>query len=222
MKSHALTRLGVFTTAALAASRTSAPDGCVTVPDDFSSIQAAVNSSPDCIFIQPGTYNEQVLVSSGAGQLSIYGYTEDDTSYEGNTVHVVQSKAASQGYSNDETATLRVKTDGFKLYNVDVENSFGEGSQAVALSAYSDSGFYGSRFIGYQDTVLANEGYQIYIDSEITGATDYIFGHSAIAWFERVDLRCVDRSIGYVTGMSSSLPLSHTLKRTDDKYSPRP
>lgn len=200
MKSHALTSFGVFTTAALAASRTSAPDGCVTVPDDFSSIQAAVNSSPDCIFIQPGTYNEQVLVPSGAGQLSIYGYTEDDTSYEGNTVHVVQSKAASQGYSNDETATLRVKTDGFKLYNVDIENSFGEGSQAVALSAYSDSGFYGSRFIGYQDTVLANEGYQIYIDSEITGATDYIFGHSAIAWFERVDLRCVDRSIGYVTG----------------------
>jgi pectinesterase len=201
MKSHALTSLGVFTTAALAASRTSAPDGCVTVPDDFSSIQAAVDSSPDCIFIQPGTYSEQVLVPSGAGQLSIYGYTEDDTSYEGNTVHVVQSKAASQGYSNDETATLRVKTDGFKLYNVDIENSFGEGSQAVALSAYSDSGFYGSRFIGYQDTVLANEGYQIYIDSEITGATDYIFGHSAIAWFERVDLRCVDRSIGYVTGM---------------------
>lgn len=203
MKSHTLTSLGVFTTAALAASRTSAPDGCVTVPDDFSSIQAAVDSSPDCIFIQPGTYSEQVLVSSGAGQLSIYGYTEDDTSYEGNTVHVVQSKAASQGYSNDETATLRVKTDGFKLYNVDIENSFGEGSQAVALSAYSDSGFYGSRFIGYQDTVLANEGYQIYIDSEITGATDYIFGHSAIAWFERVDLRCVDRSIGYVTGMIS-------------------
>lgn len=200
MKSHTITGLGIFTTTVLAASRTSAPEGCVTVPDDFSSIQAAVDSGPECIFIQPGTYQEQVLVASGAGALSVYGYTEDDTSYASNTVHVVQSKGANEGYSNDETATLRVKADGFKLYNVDVENSFGEGSQAVALSAYSDSGFYGSRFIGYQDTVLANEGYQIYLDSEITGATDYIFGHRAVAWFDRCDLRCVDRATGYVTG----------------------
>lgn len=207
MKSHAFTGLGVFITAAFGASRTSAPAGCITVPDDFPTIQAAVSSlstvgaSPQCIFIQPGTYREQVLVPSRAAQLTVYGYTEDDTSYVGNTVHVVQSKAANQGYSNDETGTLRVKADGFRLYNVDVENSFGEGSQAIALSAYADSGYYGSRFIGYQDTVLANEGYQIYVNSEITGATDYIFGQRAIAWFERCDMRCVNRSIGYVTGM---------------------
>lgn len=206
MKSTIYTTLGVFTTTALAASRTSAPEGCLTVPGDFSTIQAAVDSlptsgsDPQCIFVEPGTYNEQVLVPSRSAQLSIYGSTEDDTSYASNTVHLVQSKAANQGYSNDETGTLRVKADGFRLYNVDVENSFGEGSQAIALSAYADSGYYGSRFIGYQDTVLANEGYQIYLDSEISGATDFIFGHSAAAWFERVDIRVVDRSIGYVTG----------------------
>lgn len=37
--------------------------------------------------------------------------------------------------SNDETATLRVWTSNFKLYNVNVINSFGKGSQALALSA---------------------------------------------------------------------------------------
>jgi pectinesterase len=205
--------LSAFITTALAASRTSPPAGCIAVPRDFSTIQAAVNSlsttstASQCIFISPGTYREQVLVPKRTAQLSVYGSTTDDTSYASNTVRIVQSKGASQGYSNDETATLRVKCDGFRLYNVDVENSYGEGTQAVALSAYSNSGFYGTRLIGYQDTLLANQGSQIYVKSEISGATDFIFGQRAIAWFERVDVRCVARSVGYVTG--KPLPTSH-------------
>lgn len=196
-----------------AASRTSAPSGCITVAGsggDFSSVQSAVDSlstsdgEAQCIFIEAGTYDEQVLVPARSAQLSIYGSTSDDTSYAGNTVTIVSGLSQADGLSNDETATLRVKADGFRLYNVNVENSYGEGSQAVALSAYASSGYYGSSFIGFQDTVLSNVGDHVFLASTIVGATDFIFGQQARAWFEGVDIRVVARSLGYVTGKSSS------------------
>lgn len=206
--------------AALAASRTSAPAGCITVASsggDYSSIQSAVDSlstsssDAQCIFIESGTYNEQVLVASRSAQLSIYGSTTDDTSYASNSVTIVSSLSQADGLSNDETATLRVKADGFRLYNVNVENAYGEGSQAVALSAYADSGYYGSSFIGFQDTVLSNEGNHVFLASTIEGATDFIFGQEARAWFEGVDIRVLARSIGYVTGTCSPSRAAHAV-----------
>ncbi|KKY35608.1 putative pectinesterase [Diaporthe ampelina] len=203
---------------ALAASRTSAPAGCITVGSGgYSTIQAAVNSlsttasGTQCIFIEPGTYKEQVLVSARSAQLTIYGSTTDTTGYAANSVTITGSKSQADGLSNDETATLRVKAANFKLYNVNVANTYGKGSQAVALSAYADSGYYASAFTGYQDTLLANTGKQLYAGSLIQGATDFIFGQNAAAWFEDSDIRVVSASIGYITanGRSSSSGTSY-------------
>lgn len=206
----------IITSLALAAavtaeSRTSAPDGCLNVAKsggDYSTVQAAVNSlstsnaADQCIFINPGTYSEQVLVSSRTAQLTIYGYTDDTSSYASNKVTITSSLSQKDGLSNDETATLRIKAANFKLYNVNVVNGYGEGSQAVALSAYADSGYYASQFLGFQDTVLSNKGYQLFAKSLIQGATDFIFGQEAASWFEASDIRVLARSIGYITGMS--------------------
>lgn len=198
-------------TTALAVSRTSAPAGCITVGSGgYSTIQAAVNSlstsasGTQCIFISPGTYKEQVLVSARSAQLTIYGSTTDTSTYAANSVTITGSKSQADGLSNDETATLRVKAANFKLYNVNVANTYGKGSQAVALSAYADSGYYASAFTGYQDTLLANTGKQLYAGSLIQGATDFIFGQNAAAWFEDSDIRVVSASLGYVTGRSSN------------------
>ncbi|KFA63859.1 hypothetical protein S40285_04479 [Stachybotrys chlorohalonatus IBT 40285] len=198
------TSLGLCASVAYAASRTTAPAGCVTVSKsgtgNYTTIQSAVDADPPCIFIEPGTYHEQVLITQRtAVPFSIYGYTEDDTSFEGNQVTIVNGLSQADGLNNDQTGTLRVKTNGFRLYNVVVENSYGEGSQAIAVSAYADSGYYGSTLIGYQDTLLANQGRQVYVDTQIVGATDFIFGHAAQAWFERADLRVIARDIGYIT-----------------------
>ncbi|RYP46564.1 hypothetical protein DL768_007246 [Monosporascus sp. mg162] len=191
-----------------AESRTSAPNGCLNVAQsggDFSTIQAAVNSlstsnaEDQCIFVNPGTYKEQVLVSSRAARLTIYGYTSDTASYAKNQVTITSSRSQKDGLSNDETATLRVKADNFRLYNVNVENGYGEGSQAVALSAYADSGYYACQFTGFQDTVLSNVGSQLFAKSMILGATDFVFGHDAASWFEACDIRVVEKSIGYIT-----------------------
>ncbi|OLN86392.1 Pectinesterase 4 [Colletotrichum chlorophyti] len=199
-----------FVTAALAASRTTSPSGCVVVKKSpgsgqFGTIQKAVDSlstsasGKQCIFIDQGTYNEQVLVPARTAQLTIYGYTEDTSSYSGNKVNITAKKSQADGLNNDESATLRVKAKNFKLYNVNVANTYGQGSQAVALSAYTDSGFYASQFTGFQDTVLSQQGNQLYSKCLIAGATDFIFGQKALAWFEEVDLRVVTAKIGYIT-----------------------
>lgn len=203
---------------ALAAARTSPPSGCLVVSKEggsgtYATVQAAVNAlstsatAAQCIFIRPGTYTEQVLVAARKAQLSIYGYTEDDTSYASNKVKLIHSASqASTGGNNDGTATLRVKAAGFRLYNVDVENSYGKGSQAVAVSAYADSGYYGCSMKGFQDTLLSNEGKQLYSKSLIQGATDFVFGQRARSWFEKCDIRVVENSIGYITGKEARSP----------------
>jgi len=71
---------------------------------------------------------------------------------------------ASTAGSNDASGTLRVHKDNFKLYNVNVKNTYGVGSQAIAISQYgSRVGLYACGFYGYQDTLYANEGTQVYL-----------------------------------------------------------
>jgi pectinesterase len=63
------------------------------------------------------------------------------------------------------------------------------------------TGRSGVALTGFQDTLLAQQGYQLYSKCLIQGATDFIFGQTASAWFEKIDLRVVAASVGYVTGM---------------------
>lgn len=130
-------------TLALAGSRTTAPSGALTVGagQKYSSISKAVSAlsltstTEQTIFIHPGTYQEQVYIPKLNGPLTVYGYTKDDTSYTANQVTIVASESQKSQPNNDATATLRVWTSDFKLYNVNVKNAFGQGSQAVAVSA---------------------------------------------------------------------------------------
>ncbi|KAI1812750.1 family 8 carbohydrate esterase [Poronia punctata] len=188
----------------LAASRTSPPSGCLHVAQSggsFSTVQSAVDSlstssaDDQCIFLDQGTYNEQVYIESRAAKLTIYGYTTDTTSYSGNGATITYNLPASTAGSNDNSGTLRMHAANVKIYNVNIVNSYGKGSQAIALSAQADSGYYGCQLYGFQDTLLANEGKQYYHRSLITGATDFIFGQRAQVWFEECDIRV--RNGGY-------------------------
>lgn len=216
----------------LATARTSAPSGCITVASsggDYTTVQDAVDSlsttstTAQCVFIKSGTYKEQVTVSSRKAELTFYGYTSDTSSYSGNKVTITNSLSQADGLTDDETGTLRVQAANFKMYNINVANSYGKGSQAIALSAYADSGYYGCSFTGYQDTVLAQTGNQVYSNCYIEGATDFIFGQEAAAWFEGCDIGVLSASLGYVTGMYSlSLSLPPWLPYYDiGEYLPR-
>ncbi|PPQ64151.1 hypothetical protein CVT24_008786 [Panaeolus cyanescens] len=171
---------------ALAATRTSPPSGSIVVragtntAGEYRTVASAVASLPNdsssrSIFIYPGTYNEQVYITR-SGPLTIYGYTTDTMAYSANQVTIQAGVPASQAGSNDASGTLRVHKDNFKMYNVNVKNTYGPGGQAIAISQYgSKNGFYACGFYGYQDTVLANDGTQ--------GATDFIFGRRGLAYF---------------------------------------
>jgi pectinesterase len=75
--------------------------------------------------------------------------------------------AAAAG-SDDASGTLRIHKNDFKMYNVNVKNTFGPGSQAIAISQYgSRVGLYACGFFGYQDTLYANAGTQVFLKGYI-------------------------------------------------------
>jgi pectinesterase len=189
------------------AGRTTAPAGCLVAGGSgYKSVQMAVDAlsstgtSSQCIFINPGTYNEQVTIKALKSPLVIYGYTKDTSDFSNNKVIITQSKSQSDGLSNDETATLRAATPNLKVYNINLVNTRGKGSQALAVSAQADQqGYYGVQFKGFQDTILANKGAQVYAKCYIEGATDFIFGQQAAAWFDGVTIGVLAASTGYIT-----------------------
>ncbi|KAF9451818.1 carbohydrate esterase family 8 protein [Macrolepiota fuliginosa MF-IS2] len=190
------------------ASRTTPPAGAkvvragTTTSGEFGTLSAAVSSLPNdsssqVIFIFPGTYSEQVYITR-TGPLTIYGYTTDTTTYKSNQATIQAGVDATQAGSDDASGTLRVHKNDFKMYNVNVKNTFGVGSQAIALSQYgSRVGLYACGFYGYQDTLYANVGTQVYLRNYIEGAVDFIFGRQGLAYFGGNTIGV--KGAGYVT-----------------------
>ncbi|KAG7377414.1 hypothetical protein PHYBOEH_000881 [Phytophthora boehmeriae] len=156
--------------------------------------------SEQTIFVLPGVYHEQVFVPSLDGPLVVQGYTCDAKTYTYNTATITQAKAQKDipaevtKNRNDLTSTLRFKTDSVKVYNLNVANTAGNVGQALAVNvAGTDSGFYACNFSGYQDTVYANKGRELYARSYISGAVDFVFGTYSKSWFESCDFEVVGK-----------------------------
>lgn len=180
----------------------------------YKTVQAAVTAAASgaTIFIEAGTYKEQVFVPAAKKNLKIIGYSSTDASYEGNKVTIVQGQAqdSQSKPNNDLTATLRAYGDGMKVYNVNLVNSRGVGSQALALSAFGDQlGFYGCQLTGNQDTVMSQKGKHYFAKSLIAGNTDFIFGQYGVLWIDQCVIQCVKANTGYITGK----PSSHSLQQ---------
>ncbi|RMY32061.1 hypothetical protein D0866_06873 [Hortaea werneckii] len=210
-----LTILGVLSVAAgLAQALTIPPPGALVIGKDYAKIQDAVDvlnttsAEEQVLFIEAGTYHEQVDIPALSGPLTVYGYSEDASGYAGNQVVITYSDALADEPNDYATATLRVRTSDFKMYNVDVKNTYGQADtdgQALAISAEAENqGYYGCGFYGYQDTVLAETGAQLYAKCYIEGATDFIFGQRAAAWFDGCDIRVLEASLGFITASGRS------------------
>ncbi|TID21475.1 pectin methylesterase [Venturia nashicola] len=185
---------------------TTPPSGALVVGPSgkYKTLQSAVTAASNgaTIFIEPGTYKEQVFIPEKKSNLKIIGSSSQDTTFTGNKVTITGALAqdSSGKPNNDGTATLRAWGDGLKVYNVNFANTRGEGSQALALSAYGNQlGFYGCQFTGFQDTVMSHKGHHFIGNSLIVGGTDFIFGKSGVLWIEKSVLHCVKADTGYVT-----------------------
>jgi len=215
------------------ASRTTPPSGAVVVRQSgatsgqFTTVQAAVNSLPNdssarVIFIYPGTYSEVVTISR-AGHVTIYGSTTNTADYVSNSVTIQAGLSAASTGSDPTSATLQVNKAGFSLYNVNLKNTFGSGSQALAVNANGDQqGYYGVAFFGYQDTVLSETGNQFYGHCFIEGAVDFIFGQHARAFITKSVISAVAAGTITASGRPSASDVSfYVIDQSTIEQSPR-
>lgn len=114
------------------------------------------------IFILPGIYREQVLVSPLQGPLVLQGYTCDSSSYAHNEVTITSGLAQKDippevtgEARNDLTSSLRLKSDNIRVYNLNLANTAGNVGQALAVNVNAtNNGFYGVNFTGEKSVGL--------------------------------------------------------------------
>ncbi|KIL86674.1 hypothetical protein FAVG1_09930 [Fusarium avenaceum] len=191
----------------------------------YSSLTSALkslpkDSTPQVIFIYPGSYEEQVPSINRPGPVTIIGYTESEPgkTYTTNQVTITQAKGLSvagtipAGRSNADTATIATASSKIAIYNVkfiNTDNLDGATPSYVTLAAsvYGDKiGFYGCSFDGWQDTLLtgATTGYQYYESCMIDGAIDFVWGYSK-AYFKGCTLGA-KRAKSAITAQSRNGP----------------
>jgi pectinesterase len=198
------------------ASSNSLPDvsslsGTLVVSSDgttkFKTVQAAINAAatgtatnPTIIRIKPGTYKELIYIQREKRFLHLIG--ENPT----NTVLTYDLNAKMSGPDGKPIGTFRtpsslIDADDFSAENITFENSAGPVGQALAIRIDGDRvAFRNCRFLGWQDTILANRGRHYFESSYIAGHVDFIFG-GATCWFEKCRIHCLRD--GYITASST-------------------
>ncbi|KAJ5040531.1 uncharacterized protein L3040_006185 [Drepanopeziza brunnea f. sp. 'multigermtubi'] len=178
-------KLSLLSTVAVVVSSVEAATLNVGSGKTYTTITAAYNaaSAGDTIYVYPGTYKEKLTISKDS--ITIKGSAYPSTNPSANLALVTYATYASAVGSNDASATLLVNSNSFKMYNMNITNSAGTASQAVAVSARGlYGGFYACAFKGWQDTLYAHTGSQFYGRCYIEGAVDFIFGTTGQAWFQ--------------------------------------
>ena len=173
---------------------------------DFPTVQRAVDhvldrppASVDRVIleIRPGVYRERVKIPQNRPNLTLQGSDPATT--------LITSRMSAQDAGGTFFSPI-AEVDGgaFEAVNISFENSYGAGSQAIALSIHSDRAvFRNCRFLGWQDTLYAAMGRQYYRDCLIEGAVDFIFGDAA-AVFDRCEIRSLAN--GYIAAQSRTQP----------------
>ncbi|MDR3737298.1 MAG: pectinesterase family protein, partial [Acidobacteriaceae bacterium] len=152
---------------------------------NFATLAAAIAALPaggGAIYVRPGTYTGQNLISKSNVQLR--GLGGDPTK-----VVLAGSQDAQQTGSDQASATLGVTGSNFYMETIYVNNTFQAdnptatgNTQSVALYLSGDKDVvYNSQIMARQDTLYANNGpaRQYFYADKISGNVDYIFGDAA-------------------------------------------
>ena len=169
---------------------------------EYPTIQMALDHHPFStdggrVFIEiaPGTYHERVIVTQNHTNITFIGTGKSPAD-----VVITNSLNAKTAGGTFFTETAEINGDGFEADNITIENTAGNTGQAVAAAVRADRViFKHCRFLGHQDTLFADFGRQLYIDSYIEGGVDFIFGN-ATAVFYHSELHA--NGPGYLTAQS--------------------
>jgi pectin methylesterase-like acyl-CoA thioesterase len=159
---------------------------------DYTTVQAAIDAAPTgrttpfIIFIKNGRYKEKITIPSNKPFIQLYGesvanvilyYTDgaSDPLPGGGTV------------GTQNSASFTVNANDFAAFNITFQNTWGDGTQAVAVLVNADRAvFKNCRFLGNQDTLYikgSGTPRHYFKDCYIDGNIDFIFG-SSIAVFD--------------------------------------
>jgi pectinesterase len=174
---------------------------------DFKTIQDAIaalpQSSPDrlIVHLKPGTYSGPFVIPSDKPNITIEGDDPATTilTWDRNVRDPIP--AGNDGFNPG----LQVRADDFQAQHLTIQNTSGDHGQALALRVDADRDvFLDCRIIGWQDTLMINNGRDYFRDCYIAGRVDFIYG-SATAWFENCEIH--SRNGGHVT--AASTPQDH-------------
>lgn len=175
---------------------------------DFGTIQYAVDHSPPAspagrliIEIRPGTYHERITVPQNRPRVTLLGQ-------DPKTTVIAFGMDAKTAGGTFFSSTVDVEGPEFQADNVTFQNTFGVGSQAVALTLHSDRAILRNcRLLGWQDTLFAASGRQFFSNCYIEGHVDFIFGDAA-AVFQNCEIHSL--AGGFIAAQSRLSPDSPT------------
>lgn len=162
----------------------------------YSSVSAAIaalpnDSKPYTVMIMPGTYTEQISITRN-GKVTLIGQSSYVNDYSSNQVTIQTSNGQLTSANQDEsTPVINAKktndNSGLAIYNINFVNTYPQTTNTAALAADfygANIAAYGCRFVGFQDTLLANKGTQVFSNCYIEGSIDFIWGFST-AYFHQ-------------------------------------
>ena len=181
---------------------------------DFKTIQEAINKVRDhaefrvVITIEPGIYNEKVVIPSFKRNITLKGLDKEKTvilynDYSGKPFRGVDVTGDTK-YSTYTSYTFLIQGNDCTIENLTVENTAGKVGQAVALHTEGDRVVVKNcSILGNQDTLyLAKGGTRNYFENcYIKGTTDFIFG-ATTAYFYNCIIESLTNS--YVTAASTT------------------
>lgn len=176
---------------------------------NYATIQAAIAAAGTgtVITVKAGTYHGQVSIPAAKSGITIQGATgtATDVVVTGSTP---QSTAGASG-----SATLLNLAKNTSITGMTIQNTYGEGSQALAVYAGGDRQVYRNvRMLGYQDTFLSWGGTgssqvrQYVYKSTIQGAVDFIYGNGDLVIDSStiVSLNRNSSNNGYITAAATN------------------
>jgi pectinesterase len=174
---------------------------------NFKTLQEAIAAVPEkggegtVIHLKPGTYQGPVVVPKGKTNVSFEGEDAGRTviTYDKNVNEPIPPGA------DKFNPTMQVQANDFRASKLTIQNTSGDHGQALALRIDSDRVVLdGCRLLGWQDTLMVNNGRQYFHECYIEGRVDFIYG-SGTAVFDHCTIH--SKNGGYVT--AASTPQDH-------------
>jgi pectinesterase len=171
---------------------------------NYTTVQEAINMAPSHatkqhrILVKSGKYLGPFLVPPAKNNIKLIGSS-------GSASILTYSKNVKEPEPGSPPIFagigVVVQADDFSAENITFENTSGDHGQALALRVDADRAcFKKCRILGWQDTLMANKGRQIYQECYIEGRVDFIYG-DATAVFDQCTIH--SKNGGYITAAST-------------------